>query len=155
MAELAEQLKVDLTAAMKARDDAAKSTLRMAIAALRNESVAGDEARELTLAEEQAVLTKEVRKREDSAQTYADANRPELAEKEAAEAKFLAAYLPAALNDDELKALVGEEVAKAEAELGAKPTMKQMGGIVRAVNERAAGRADGKTVAGLVRAALA
>ena len=154
MSELKEQLKVDLNAAMKAKDDVAKSSLRMAIAAISNAEVAGDEARSLSLAEEQAILTKEVRKREDSAQVYADAGRAELAEKETAEARFLERYLPAALTEDELLELVAAEVAAVEASLGERPSMKQMGAIVKAVNEKAAGRADGKTVATLVRRAL-
>lgn len=154
MSELKEQLKVDLNAAMKAKDDLAKSSLRMAIAAISNAEVAGDEARSLDLAEELAILTKEVRKREDSAQVYADAGRSELAEKETAEAQFLSKYLPAALTEEELVALVEAEVAVVAESLGEHPSMKQMGAIVKAVNEKAAGRADGKTVATLVRRAL-
>lgn len=154
MSELKEQLKVDLNAAMKAKDDVAKSSLRMAIAAISNAEVAGDEARSLDLAEELAILTKEVRKREDSAQVYADAGRSELAEKETAEAQFLSKYLPAALTEEELVALVEAEVAAVAESLGEHPSMKQMGAIVKAVNEKAAGRADGKTVATLVRRAL-
>lgn len=154
MSELKEQLKVDLNAAMKAKDDVAKSSLRMAIAAISNAEVAGDEARSLDLAEELAILTKEVRKREDSAQVYADAGRSELAEKETAEAQFLSKYLPAALTEEELVALVEAEVAVVAESLGEHPSMKQMGAIVKAVNEKAAGRADGKTVATLVRRAL-
>ena len=85
MAELKDRLKADLVTAMKARDEAAKSNLRMAIAAIGVEEVAGEQARALTEAEEQAVLTKEVSKRRDSAQAYADGNRPELAERILAE----------------------------------------------------------------------
>ena len=154
MAELKDRLKADLTAAMKAKDEAAKSSLRMALAAILNEEKAGDVARELSTDEEMAVLVKEVRKREDSAQTYADAHRPELAEKEGAEAAFLSTYLPAALTEDELIALVTAEVEAVTAELGEKPTMKQMGAIVKAVNAKASGRADGKTVATMVKRAL-
>nr|WP_208390436.1 GatB/YqeY domain-containing protein [Brooklawnia cerclae] len=149
-----ERLRADLTAAMKARDDFAKSTLRMAIGAIQYAEVAGEQAKELTDAEEIAVLTKEQRTRIESAETYAAAGRPELAEKESGEATLLARYLPQPLTDDELTAIVDEEVAKVEAELGSKPTMKQMGGLVKAVNARVAGRADGKTVATQVRARL-
>lgn len=151
MAATKDQLRADLTAAMKARDEFAKSTIRMALGAIQYAEVAGDQARELSDSEEIAVLTKEQRSRTESAQTYADAGRPELAEKEAAEAKFLARYLPQPLSEDELVALVDRQVAEVEAELGTKPTMKQMGAIVRAVNQQVAGRADGRTVAGLVR----
>lgn len=154
MGDIKNRLRADLTAAMKARDEFAKSTIRMAIAAIQYAEVAGDQARELSDAEEIAIITKEQRSRTESAQTYADAGRPELADKEAAEAAFLARYLPQRLTEAELIELVDAQMAASEAELGAKPTMKQMGAIVRAVNEQVAGRADGKTVAGLVKQRL-
>lgn len=154
MAELKDRLKADLVTAMKARDEAAKSTLRMAIAAIGVEEVAGTEARGLSEAEEQAVLTKEVSKRRDSAQAYADGGRPELAEKETSEAKFLGQYLPAPLTEDELDAIVAEEVAAAEQAAGEPPTMRQMGTIVKAVNARVAGRAQGAQVAAKVKGSL-
>ncbi|MDR0435390.1 MAG: GatB/YqeY domain-containing protein [Propionibacteriaceae bacterium] len=151
---LTARLKADLTAALKARDDAAKSSLRMALAALQNAEVAGTQAKTLTEAEELAVLTKEVRKREDAAETYRAAGRTELADKETAEAKFLSQYLPRSLTEAELSELVDAEVAKVAAELGEAPTMKHMGAIVKAVNANAVGRADGGKVASLVRAKL-
>ena len=154
MGTLESRLHADMVAALKAREPDRTTTLRMAIAALKNEKVAGKTARELTDSDEVAVLQREVRSRRDSAQAYSDGNRPELAEKELAEVEVLSAYLPAALSDADLDALVAEEVAAAEAELGAKPTMKQMGAVIKAVNARAAGRAEGKTVAAKVRAAL-
>ena len=149
-----DQLRKDLTAAMKARDEFAKSTIRMALGAVQYAEVAGDQARELSQAEEVAVITKEQRSRAESAQTYAEAGRPELAAKEAAEAEFLARYLPQPLTPVELEEIVEATMGRIEAELGRRPTMKQMGGIVRAVNEQAAGRADGKAVADLVKKRL-
>ncbi len=154
MGEIKNRLRKDLTAAMKQRDDFAKSTIRMALAAIQYAEVAGDQARDLSEAEEIAIITKEQRSRTESAQTYADAGRPELAEKEAAEADFLTRYLPQPLSQDELVAIVDAQMAATEAELGAKPTMRQMGAVVKAVNEKVAGRADGKTVAGLVKARI-
>ena len=68
---------------------------------------------------------------------------------------MIARYLPAMLGDDELDALVAEELAAAEAAAGEKPTMRQMGAIMKAVNARVAGRADGSAVAAKVKAALA
>lgn len=155
MAELKDRMKVDLVTAMKAKDDAAKSNLRMAIAAIGVEEVAGASARALTNDEEIAIVTKEVSKRRDSAQAYTDGGRPELAAKETSEAEFLQQYLPAPLTDDELDVIVAEEVAAAQAAAGEKPTMKQMGGIVKAVNARVAGRAQGGKVAAKVKASLA
>lgn len=152
---LEETLHADMVTAMKARDSQLTTTLRMAIGALKNEKVAGKAARELTEADEVAVLQREVRTRKDSAQAYTDGNRPELAEKELAEAEILAKYLPAMLSDDELDAIVAEEVSAVEAASGEQPTMRQMGAVVKAVNAKVAGRAEGATVAAKVKAALA
>jgi len=154
MAGLKDRLKADRIVAMKARDEIAKNTLGMALTAIQVEEVAGEVARELSEDEVRTVLTREVAKRKDSAQAYTDGRRPELAEKELAEAAVLQAYLPAALTEDELDALVTEEVAAAAATLGAAPTMKQMGQVIKAVNARAQGRAEGAVVAAKVRAAL-
>ncbi|MCB0913647.1 MAG: GatB/YqeY domain-containing protein, partial [Propionibacteriaceae bacterium] len=126
----------------------------MAVAAIKNEQVAGTEARELSDDEVLAVLNREVSKRRDSAEAYTAGNRPELAAKELAEIEVLQRYLPAALTDAELDAIVAEEVAAAAAQLGAAPTMKQMGVVIKAVNARAAGRAQGAVVAAKVKAAL-
>ncbi|HHU39022.1 MAG TPA: GatB/YqeY domain-containing protein [Propionibacterium sp.] len=152
---LEEKLHTDMVTALKARDSALVTTLRMAIGAIKNEKVAGKSARELSEADEVAVLQREVRARKDSAQAYTDGNRPELAEKELAEAEVLGRYLPAMLGDDELDAIVAEEVAAAEASLGEKPSMRQMGQVIKAVNTRVAGRAEGAAVAAKVKAALA
>lgn len=154
MGELKARLKVDLVVAMKAGDVLTKSTVRMALSALQTEEVAGDRARELSVAEEQAVLNREVAKRRDSAEAYSEGHRPELAEKELAEVEVLQRYLPAVLTEAELDAVVAEEVAAAADQLGAAPTMKQMGLVIKAVNARAAGRAEGAKVAAKVRAAL-
>lgn len=153
MAELKTQLKTDLVAAMKAHDELRKNTLRSAISAIGTAEVAGESARELSQDEEQAVVNAQVRSRHDSAQAYTDGGRPELAEQELAEAAILQAYLPAPLTDDELTAMVAEELAAAAAG-GEAPSMKQMGQIVKAVNARAKGRAQGGTVAALVKQAL-
>ena len=123
MGALKDQLKTDLVAAMKAHDEAAKSNLRMAIAAIGTEEVAGASARELTNAEELAVVTKEVSKRRDSAEAYTQGNRPELAAKETAEAEFLAKYLPAPLSSEELQQIVDEEIAAATADAEKSPRL--------------------------------
>lgn len=148
-----DRLKADLVTALRAKDEHAKTTIRSLMAAIANEEVAGDEPRQLSDAEELKVITREQRKRKDSAETYADAGRQDLADKENAEADLISAYLPQPLTADELKTIVDEEVQAVRA-AGEEPSMKQMGQIVKAVNARAAGRADGGTVAGLVRSAL-
>lgn len=149
MGKLKEQLRKDLATAMRAKDEEAKSNIRMTLGAIGTEEVAGDAARELTDDEELAVVQREVRKRKDSAEAYASAGRTELAEKEQAEATWLSRYLPAALSDEEVQAIVADEVAAVD---GA--SMRQMGQIIKAVNARVSGRAEGKTVAAMVRAAL-
>lgn len=154
MAASKDRLKQELVAAMKAHDELRKSTVRMALAAIANEEVAGKSARDLSEAEEQAVLAREVAKRKDAAEAYTAGNRPELAEKELSEAALLAGYLPRQLTEAEIAAIVDEEVAAATATLGDKPTMRQMGLVMKAVTPRIAGRGDGKTAAALVRAAL-
>ncbi|MCL2490172.1 MAG: GatB/YqeY domain-containing protein [Propionibacteriaceae bacterium] len=147
------RLKSDLMDAMKAGDELAKSSLRMAIAAMQNAEVAGESAHALTEDEQIAVLRREVKTRRESAETYQGAGRPELADQENAEADFLSQYLPQALTDDQLAALVEAKAAEVEADHAL--TMKDMGQLVRAVNEAAAGRADGARVAALVKARLA
>jgi uncharacterized protein YqeY len=146
------QLKNDLTTAMKAGNDIAKSTIRMALSAITNAEVAGDEAVELNDDQVIKVLQSEVKKRHESAEVYEQAGRTEAAIKERAEAEVLAVYLPAALSDEELDGVVQEEVARAAAQ-GAQG-MKAMGAVVKAVRERVGSGADGSKIADLVKAAL-
>lgn len=145
-------LKSDLTAAMKAGDDLVKSTLRMALSAITNAEVAGDEAVELSDDAVISVLQSESKKRLESAEVYEQAGRSEAAVKERAEAAVLAKYLPAAMSDDELAAVVAEEVATAAAAGNA--GMKAMGLVVKAVRARVGSSADGSKIADLVKAAL-
>jgi uncharacterized protein len=154
MSELKNRIQADMNAARKAQESLTVSTLGMAISAIQNERVAGKEARELSDAEVVGVLNREVAKRRDSAEAYTAGKRPELAAKELAEVEVLQRYLPAALTDAELDAIVAEEVAAAAAQLGEAPTMRQMGLVIKAVNARAAGRAEGAKVAAKVKAAL-
>ena len=137
---------------MKAGNDIAKSTIRMALSAITNAEVAGDEAVELTDDQVIKVLQSEVKKRQESAEVYEQAGRTEAAVKERAEAEVLSVYLPAALSDDELAGVVQEEVARAAAQ-GAQG-MKAMGAVVKAVRERVGSGVDGSKIADLVKAAL-
>jgi uncharacterized protein YqeY len=143
-------LQSDLTEAIRARDKVRSATLRMALAAVTNEEVAGKVARELTDQDVLKVLAKEAKKRKEAAAAYADASRPELVEQEEAELVVLEGYLPEQLSDEELEALV----AKAVEESGA-TGMPQLGLVMKAVQPLVAGRADGGQVAALVRKALA
>ncbi|WP_432560524.1 GatB/YqeY domain-containing protein [Granulicoccus sp. GXG6511] len=149
MAELKDRLRADMIASMKAKEADTTKVLRAVLAAITTEEVSGDQAHELTDAQVQAVVTKQVRQRRDSAEAYAAAGRQDLADVELAEAEILQVYLPAQLSDEELTAMVETEVAAA-----GEVTMKQMGQIIKAVNAKAAGRADGGRVAAAVKARL-
>lgn len=149
---LKDRIKADLTEAMKQRDDTARETLRMVLAAIANAEVAGDEAVVLTDEQVTGVLRGEAKKRAEAAQIYADAGRAESAAKERAELEVIERYLPAAMSDDALAAVVAEEVAKAAAS-GATGG-KAMGLVVKAVRERVGASVDGGTIAAKVKAAL-
>lgn len=153
MTSLKETLKNDMTAAMKAREELKKSTLRMALSAITNAEVAGTEAVELNDEQVIKVLQAEAKKRMESAEVYEQNGRADAAAQEKAEAEVLMAYLPAAMSEDELGAIVAEEVAAAAA--NGNTGMKAMGAVVKAVRERAGSSADGSKIADLVKAALA
>jgi uncharacterized protein YqeY len=151
---LKEQLRSDLTAAMKARDELVKSTLRMTLTAIGNAEVAGAEARELSDDEVLAVIRKEAKKRAESAEAFSGAGREELAAQERAEGEVLARYLPAPLSDDELADIARSAVEQTEAELGERPGPRQMGQVMRNATAAAAGRADGRRLSAAVKALL-
>lgn len=149
MAALKDRLRADMIASMKAKKADTTKVLRAVLAAITTEEVSGDQAHELTEEQELAVVTKQVRQRRDSAEAYAAGDRQDLAEVELAEADILQVYLPAQLTDEELAAMVETEVAA----LG-EVTMKQMGQVIKSVNAKASGRADGGRVAAAVKARL-
>ena len=144
-----DQLQSDLTASIKARDELRSSTLRMALAAITNEEVAGKEARQLSDDDVIVVLTREAKKRREAADAYDEANRPELAARERDELAVLTTYLPEPLSEDELTAII----AAAVVESGASGP-GGIGAVMKIVQPQVKGRADGGQVAALVRAAL-
>lgn len=146
---LIDQLQTDLTAAMKARDSQTVSVLRMAVAAVKEAKVSGEQARELTDDDVLAVLAKEAKRREEAATAFTEGGREDQAAKELAEREILARYLPAPLTDEELEAIV-DEVLAAEGLSEA----SQMGQAMKAVTARVAGRRDGRAVSALVRSRL-
>ncbi|GAA1590818.1 GatB/YqeY domain-containing protein [Kribbella sancticallisti] len=149
--EMKQRLHDDMTAALKARDDLRKSTLRMALTAVTKQEVAGKEARALSDAEVIEVLTAEAKKRRESVTAYRDAGRTELADKEQAEADILAEYLPEQLTAEEITALVTETIAATgAAELGPRGIGKVMG----ALQPKVKGKADGGTVSAEVKRQL-
>ena len=150
MGTLKDRLTDDLHAAMKSRDELTTSTLRMALAAVRNAEVAGKEARELADADVLAVLTKESKKRREAATAFADAGRAEQAAKETAEGEVLDRYLPKQLTDAEITDVVSQALAA-----GGFTGKAQMGQAMKAAQAAVAGRADGGRVAAEVRRQLA
>lgn len=146
---LTDQLRSDLTAAMKARDETRTRTLRMALAAVQAAAVAGKEAKEIGDDEALRILGREVKRREEAAEAFAAAGRPDRADRELAERAVLAAYLPPPLGDDELVVLVDRVLAD-----GGWSGTGAMGPAMKAVTAAVAGRADGKRVSALVRERL-
>lgn len=136
-----DQLRNDLKEAARQRDQVRMDTIRMALAAFRTEEVSG--ARHaLSEQERQAILDKQIKQRHESAELFRTAHRIELAEKEEREAQILAAYLPARLTDDEIRAVVARLIA----EHG-----KDFRAVMPLASKETKGRADGKRVSELVR----
>jgi uncharacterized protein YqeY len=136
----------DIKDAMRARDADRLGVLRMlksACKAFAIEKGIADEAVDDAMTT--AIIRKELKKRQDSIEAFEKGGRPELVAKEKAEAAVLAAYLPQALTADEITALVRSVIA----ELGA-TSKAQMGAVMKACNERAAGRADGRALSAAV-----
>lgn len=149
---LKEQLRTDLTTAIKARDELRSSTLRMALTAVTNEEVSGKESRTLTDADVLTVLGREAKKRREAAAAYDEAARAELADRERAELAVLEAYLPAPLGEDEIAAII--DAAVAAAAVDGKTGMAAMGAVMKVVTPQVQGRADGSAVAAAVRSRL-
>jgi uncharacterized protein YqeY len=139
---LADRVKQDLTSAMKAGEKDRVGALRLVLSELQKADKEGS-------ADELAVLRRERKRRHEAASAFREGGRPELAEGEEAEAEIIAAYLPAELSDDELRAIVRDAVA----ETGA-TSPKDMGSVMKAAMPRVEGRADGKRVSALVQEAL-
>ena len=139
---VAEQLKTDLTAAMKAGEKDRVGALRMILSELQKDAKegAGDEV---------AVLRRERKRRLDAATQFRDGGRDELAAQEEGEAELIAGYLPKELSDEEIDAIV----AAAIAETGA-GSIKDMGQVMKTAMTTVAGRADGKRVSARVQEAL-
>ncbi|XVQ10881.1 GatB/YqeY domain-containing protein [Spirillospora sp. CA-255316] len=150
MSALKEKLETDLSVAMKARDDVRTRTLRMALTAVKNEEVAGKQARELSDADVVKVLTREAKKRREAATAFDEAGRDEQARAERDEGEVLEEYLPAQLGDEELAVMVAEAIAATGAE-----GPRAMGQVMKAVNPKVAGRAEGGRVAAEVKRQLA
>ena len=149
---LKDTIQNDLTTAQKDRNELTMSTLGMMLAGIMNAEVAGKEKTSLTDDQIVDVLRSESKKRVESAEIYEQNGRDEAAKKERAEVEIIAKYLPAAIDDAELNAIVAEEVTKAKAAGAEGP--KAMGVVVKAVRERVGSGADGSRIAAAVKSAL-
>ena len=147
---LKEKLQNDLTAAMRARDEIKSSTIRMILTSIKNEEVSGKEARDLSDAEVITVLSREAKKRREAAEAFDQAGAKDRADQERAEGVIIAEYLPKQLSEDEIKALIAEAIAETGANSPA-----QMGLVMKSLQPKTAGKADGGLVSSLVKAALA
>ncbi|MDO4411310.1 MAG: GatB/YqeY domain-containing protein [Akkermansia sp.] len=150
MSTISEQIMEGMKVAMKAKDTITLNTLRALKTAMTNAAIAkGGLGTVLDEAEELAVVRKQLKQREDSVEQFRNAGRLELAEKEEAEMAVLAKFLPAALSDDEVCAILDAVIA----ETGA-ASKKDMGKVMKLMQERCAGRVDGKKLAQMVSARL-
>lgn len=140
---VAEQIKSDLTGAMRAGEKERVGALRLVLSELQKAAKEGGE-------DELAVLRRERKRRLEAARAYREAGREDLAGGEESEAQLISAYLPAELSDEELAAIVERAVRDSGAQ-----SVKDMGSAMKAAMGAVEGRADGKRVSGLVRAALA
>ena len=147
---LKEKLQADLTDAIRSRNEVVSGTVRMLLAAITNEEVAGKAAKVLTDAEIITVLSREAKKRREAVEAYTQAKRDDLASKEKAEAAVIAKYLPEQLREDEIKKLIQEAINETGASGPA-----GMGLVMKVLQPKIAGKADGGVVSGLVKAALA
>jgi uncharacterized protein YqeY len=137
-----------MTTAMRHGDALKRDTLRMVLAAAHNAQVAA--RRPLTDDEIVGVLAKEAKTRRESVEAFTKVGRTDLADKEQAEAEIIGAYLPAALSEEELRAMIAEAITTTGA-----TSARDLGKVMGALSPRTRGRADGKQVSGLVAQELA
>lgn len=145
-----EQLRKDLTEAIRGRDVVTSDTIRMVLTAITNEEVAGKTAREISEAEVITVLSREAKKRREAAEAFDAGSRPEKAAQERAEGEVIAKYLPSQLSEAELTQLIAEAIAETGATGPA-----GMGLVMKVLSPKIAGKADGGAVSAAVKAALA
>ena len=146
---LKEKLQSDLTDAIRSKDAVKSGTIRMLLAAITNEEVAGKSAKVLSDAEVITVLSREAKKRREAVEAYTNAKRDDLANKEKEEAAVIALYLPEQLSEAGIKKLIADAIAETNASGPA-----GMGLVMKVLQPKIAGKADGGVVSSLVKAAL-
>jgi uncharacterized protein len=137
-----EQVRADVVRAMKAGERDVAGALRLLVSELQKDAREGD-------GDELAVVRREHKRRLEAATVFADANRPDLAQKEQAEAVLIARYLPPDLSDEQLDAIVAEAITQTGA-----TGPRDMGAVMKVVKDQAGGLVDGKRASEAVRAAL-
>lgn len=142
-----QKIESDLKTAMKAKDAAKLSVLRMLKSALKNQQI--EQKSEISESDFITTLSRLVKQRHESIAQYQKANRQDLADKEQSEIEILQAYLPQPLSEDELKNLIQKTIADVGAE-----GPQDMGKVMSGLKEETQGRVDGKVLASQVRAAL-
>ena len=147
---LKEKLQTDLTSSMRNRDEVRSSTIRMILTSIKNEEVSGKEVRELSESELITVLSREAKKRREAAEAFDQAGAKDRAETERAEGAIIAEYLPKQLSEIEVKELIESAIKETGANSPA-----QMGLVMKNLQPKIAGKADGALVSSLVKAALA
>ena len=146
---LKEKLQADLTEAIRGRDEVKSGTIRMLLSAITNEEVAGKTAKVLTDVEIITVLSRETKKRREAVEAFTAAKRDDLANKEKAEGVIIAQYLPKQLSEAEIKKMIADAITETNA---AGPA--GMGLVMKVLQPKIAGKADGGVVSGLVKTAL-
>jgi uncharacterized protein len=140
-ASIEDRLRNDLKDATRQRDQVRMDTIRMALTAFRNEEVARSR-QALSEQDRMALLDKQIKQRQEAAELFRVGKRPELVEKEEREAQILAAYLPARLTDDEIRAVVARLIAEQGSDFRT---------VMPLASKETKGRADGKRVSEIVR----
>ncbi|MEJ6578153.1 MAG: GatB/YqeY domain-containing protein [Actinomycetota bacterium] len=146
---LKERLHSDLTEAIRSRDELRSGTIRMVLTAITNEEVSGKSARVLSDAEIITVLSREAKKRREAADAFKDASRADRAEQETKEGRVITEYLPEQLSQEDITKIIADAIAETGASGPA-----GMGLVMKAIQPKVAGKADGGLVSGLVKAAL-
>ena len=149
-AKIADQLKE----AMRARETRKLTALRMLKSAIGNAAI--EKRSELTESDEIAIVRREIKKRQDSVESFTAGNRPELAANEAAEIVILETFLPAKLDESEVEQIVRDAIEEVGVSaMAPADRRKAMGAVMKSVTAKAAGRVDGKTLSQKVQALLA
>lgn len=146
---LSTEIMTAMKVAMKAKDQTALTSLRAVKSAILIAQTETGSKEELTEEQELKILQKQVKQRKDSAAIFSEQGREDLAEPELAQAAVIAKFLPAQMSKEEVAAIVEAVIAKTGAQ-----GMKDMGKVMGMVNGQLAGKADGKTISGIVKEKL-